>query len=180
MKLTFASTTPAEHKDSWQTPVEVFTTLDLEFGFYLDAAADHQNALCARYLTEADDALTTEWESYGAIWCNPPYSAITPWVEKAAAQCRVQNQAVVMLLPADTSTAWFSLALSTADEIRFVTEGRLSFINAGTGKPGKNGNSKGSMLVIWRPFIKPRGQLTTVSRDALLSVGASYLREVAA
>ena len=85
-----------------------------------------------------------------------------------------------MLLPADTSTGWFSLALTTADEIRFITDGRLSFINAGTGKPGKNGNSKGSMLVIWRPFIKPRGQFTTVSREALITAGAEYLQEVAA
>jgi len=176
----FASHTPEEHKDRWQTPLEVFTALDLEFGFYLDAAADDQNALCARYLTEAANALATEWESYGAIWCNPPYSAITPWVEKAAEQCHVQNQPVVMLLPADTSTGWFAQALATADEIRFITEGRLSFINAGTGKPGKNGNSKGSMLVIWRPFIKPRGQFTTVCRDVLLSIGADYLQEVAA
>lgn len=180
MTSEFASTTPIEHKDRWQTPVEVFTALDLEFGFYLDAAADYQNALCARYLTEGDDALATEWESYGAIWCNPPYSAITPWIEKAAEQCRAQHQAVVMLLPADTSTGWFSMALTTADEIRFITDGRLSFINAGTGKPGKNGNSKGSMLVIWRPYIKPRSQFTTVSRDALISAGADYLQEVAA
>jgi len=50
MTSEFASTTPIEHKDRWQTPVEVFTALDLEFGFYLDAAADHQNALCARQL----------------------------------------------------------------------------------------------------------------------------------
>ncbi|MDP9704113.1 UNVERIFIED_ORG: phage N-6-adenine-methyltransferase [Rahnella aquatilis] len=180
MTSEFASTTPIEHKDRWQTPVEFFTALDLEFGFYLDVAADHQNALCARYLTEADDALATEWESYGAIWCNPPYSEITPWIEKAAEQCRAQHQAVVMLLPSDTSTGWFSLALTTADEIRFITDGRLSFINAGTGKPGKNGNSKGSMLVIWRPFIKPRSQFTTVSRDALITAGADYLQEVAA
>ena len=82
MTSEFASTTPIEHKDRWQTPVEVFTALDLEFGFYLDAAADHQNALCARYLTEADDALAADWESYGAIWCNPPYSAITPGLRR--------------------------------------------------------------------------------------------------
>lgn len=72
----FASNTPLEHKDRWQTPIEVFAALDAEFGFYLDAAADHGNALCARYLTESDDALNSEWESYGAIWCNPPYSAL--------------------------------------------------------------------------------------------------------
>lgn len=128
-----------------------------------DAAADHGNALCARYLTEQDNALAVDWESYGAIWCNPPYSAITPWVEKAAEQCRAQNQPIVMLLPADTSTGWFSLALQSVDEVRLITDGRLAFINSATGKPGKNGNSKGSLLFIWRPFIKPRCQFTAVS-----------------
>jgi len=175
-----ASQTPAEHKDRWQTPIEIFSALDVEFGFYLDAAADHNNALCARYLTERDNALAIEWESYGAIWCNPPYSSPAPWVEKAAEQCRAQNQPVVMLLPADPSVGWFSLALQSVDEVRLITDGRLSFINAETGQPGKNGNNKGSMLLIWRPFIKPRCQFTTVSRAELLTIGANALREVAA
>ncbi|QHA85564.1 phage N-6-adenine-methyltransferase [Serratia rhizosphaerae] len=173
------SQTPPEHKDRWQTPIEVFGALDVEFGFYLDAAAEHSNALCSRYLTERENALAVDWESYGAIWCNPPYSSPAPWVEKAAEQCRVQNQPIVMLLPADTSVGWFSLALQSVDEVRFITEGRISFINAGTGKP-VNGNNKGSMFLIWRPFIKPRCQFTTVSRADLLGIGAATLREVAA
>ncbi len=173
------SHTPPEHKDRWQTPIEIFSALDVEFGFYLDAAADKNNALCARYLTEQDNALAVDWESYGAIWCNPPYSEIKPWVEKATQQCRAQNQPIVMLIPADTSVSWFSLALKSVDEVRLITDGRISFINAGSGKQ-VNGNNKGSMLLIWRPFIKPRCQFTTVSRDELISIGAEALREVAA
>lgn len=176
----FASNTPLEHKDRWQTPIEVFAALDTEFGFYLDAAADHGNALCARYLTESDDALNSDWESYGSIWCNPPYSNITPWVQKAAEQCREQNQPVVMLLPSDTSTGWFSLALQTVDEVRIVTDGRIQFINAGTGKVGKNGPSKGNIFLIWRPFIKPRCQFTTVSRDELIAIGSDIMAGVKA
>ncbi|ENG6270450.1 adenine methyltransferase, partial [Yersinia enterocolitica] len=61
-------------KDLWMTPADIFTALDIEFGFYLDVAASHKSALCARYLTEQDDALISAWGSYGAIWCNPPYS----------------------------------------------------------------------------------------------------------
>lgn len=167
-----ASNTPAEHKDRWQTPVEIFDALDLEFGFYLDAAADERNALCSQYLTEQDDALSRDWTSYGAIWCNPPYSAPPPWIRKAGEQCRIQKQPVVMLLPADTSTGWFSEALQSVDEVRFVTDGRIGFINAGTGKPGKNGNSKGSLLFIWRPFIKPRCMFTSISRDELILTGS--------
>ncbi|MFW2973688.1 MULTISPECIES: phage N-6-adenine-methyltransferase [Serratia] len=177
MSTVFASNTPPEHKDRWQTPIEVFNALDVEFGFFLDAAADDGNALCAHYLTESDNALSVEWVSYGAIWCNPPYSDITPWVIKAAGQCRVQNQPIVMLLPADTSTGWFSLALQSVDEVRFITDGRLAFINSATGKPGKNGNSKGSLLFIWRPFIKPRCQFSTISRDELLRIGKGITME---
>ncbi|WP_145530865.1 phage N-6-adenine-methyltransferase, partial [Yersinia kristensenii] len=91
-------------------PDDIFAALDLEFAFYLDAAASHKNALCARYLTEKDDALNSAWESCGAIWCNPPYSDISPWVVKASEQCKQQLQAVVMLVPADSSVGWFSQA----------------------------------------------------------------------
>ncbi len=60
-----------------------FDALDIEFGFWLDSAASDKNALCAHWLTEADDALNSEWVSHGAIWNNPPYSNIRPWVEKS-------------------------------------------------------------------------------------------------
>lgn len=89
----------------------------------------------------------------------------------------MQNQPIVMLLPADTSTGWFSLALQSIDEVRFITDGRLAFINSATGKPGKNGNSKGSLLFIWRPFIKPRCQFSTISRDELLRIGKGITME---
>lgn len=172
MKSEYASNTPAEHKERWQTPIEVFDAMDLEFGFWLDAAADERNALCARYLTEADNALTSDWESMGAIWCNPPYSSITPWVIKAAEQCQKQRQPVVMLLPADTSTGWFATALQSVDEVRLVVEGRIGFINSATGLPGKNRAGKGNIFLIWRPFTSPRRQFTTVTRASLLSAGS--------
>ncbi|EKN4687967.1 phage N-6-adenine-methyltransferase [Yersinia ruckeri] len=171
------SNTPESLKDLWQTPIDIFTALDLEFGFYLDAAASHQSALCARYLTERDDALNSEWISYGAIWCNPPYSDIKPWVIKAAAQCVAQRQPVVMLVPADASVGWFSLALQSVDEVRFITDGRISFLRSDTGKP-INGNNKGSLLLIWRPFINSRCIFTTVKRDDLRSFGRSILEGI--
>ncbi|PHM68858.1 phage N-6-adenine-methyltransferase [Xenorhabdus kozodoii] len=171
------SNTPKELRDLWQTPLPLFLALDLEFGFYLDAAADYQNALCAHYLTERDNTLECDWESYGSIWCNPPYSNITPWVERAAIECRKQCQSIVMLVPADTSVGWFKLALETVDEVRLITGGRISFINAETQKP-VNGNNKGSLLLIWKPFINPRGIIATVDRDYLISIGNEQLRKI--
>ncbi|EPR9574832.1 phage N-6-adenine-methyltransferase [Escherichia coli] len=150
--MTIKSNTPSHDKDCWQTPLWLFDALDIEFGFWLDSAASDKNALCAHWLTEADDALNSEWISHGAIWNNPPYSNIRPWVEKAAEQCIQQRQAVVMLVPEDMSVGWFSKALE------------------------KKGNSKGSMLLIWRPFISPRRMFTTVSKAALMAIGQSVRR----
>lgn len=168
------SHTPDNLKDLWMTPSDIFTALDIEFGFYLDAAASHKNALCAHYLTEQDDALSAAWPGNGAVWINPPYSDITPWVLKAAGQCREILQPVVMLVPADSAVGWFSLALQSVDEVRFITDGRISFLRSDTGKP-INGNNKGSLLFIWRPFIKPRCMFTTVKRDELKAIGQEIL-----
>lgn len=175
--MTLKSNTPPIDKDCWQTPLWLFDALDIEFGFWLDAAASSENALCAHYLSESSSALTHNWSSNGAIWCNPPYSNIRPWVEKAAEQCTRQRQPVVMLVPEDMSVGWFSLALASVDEVRIITDGRVNFIEPSTGKE-KNGNSKGSMLLIWRPFITPRRMFTTVSKPLLEAMGKD-VREVA-
>ncbi len=164
------STTPKNERDCWQTPQWLFDALDLEFGFWLDSASSESNTLCAHHLTEMDDALNCEWVSYGAIWCNPPYSDITPWVVKAAEQCREQSQPVVMLLPADISTGWFSLAMQTADELRLITGGRIQFMPA-TDSGKRPSNPKGSVLFIWRPFTVPRHIITRVSKDELERIG---------
>lgn len=113
--------------------------------------------------------------SHGAIWNNPPYSNIRPWVEKATEQCIQQRQTVVMLVPEDMSVGWFSKALESVDEVRIITDGRINFIEPSTGLE-KKGNSKGSMLLIWRPFISPRRMFTTVSKAALMAIGQGVRR----
>ena len=65
--------------------------------------------------------------SHGAIWNNPPYSNIRPWVEKAAEQCIQQRQTVVKLVPEDLSVGWFSKALESVDEVRIITDGPVSY-----------------------------------------------------
>ncbi|MEQ5565808.1 DNA N-6-adenine-methyltransferase, partial [Providencia rettgeri] len=45
-----------------------------------------------------------------------------------------------------------------------------------TNKP-VNGNNKGSMLLIWRPYIKPRKVISTVDRDELMNIGNQILNE---
>uniref|UniRef100_UPI001C5D55FB phage N-6-adenine-methyltransferase n=1 Tax=Proteus terrae TaxID=1574161 RepID=UPI001C5D55FB len=85
-------------------------------------------------------------------------------------------QPIVMLIPADTSVGWFNSTLETVDEVRLITGGRISFINAETKKP-VNGNNKGSMFLIWHPYISPRRVINTVNRNYLLNVGNQILNE---
>lgn len=171
------SKTPVEQRNLWQTPVPLFVALDAEFCLTLDAAASDDNALCNRYITEEQNTLETPWADYLSIpsyvWLNPPYSDITPFVKKAAAESANQI-GTVMLVPADTSVGWFREAIETASEVRFIVGGRLAFINPVSGKP-VSGNNKGSMLIIWHPYPRTHCQFTTVERDALLSFGARLI-----
>lgn len=171
------SKTPVDQRDLWRTPPALFACLNAEFCFQLDAAAAAHNALCRKFITAEQNTLETPWADYlsipGYVWLNPPYSDITPFVKKAAAESASQI-GTVMLVPADTSVGWFKEAIQTASEVRFITAGRLAFINPVTGKP-VSGNNKGSMLIIWHPYPRTHCQFTTVERDALLNFGARLL-----
>ena len=170
------SNTPADQRDLWRTPPALFASLDAEFCFQLDAAAAH-NALCRKFITAEQNTLETPWADYlsipGYVWLNPPYSDITPFVKKAAAESANQI-GTVMLVPADTSVGWFKEAIQTASEVRFITAGRLAFINPVSGKP-VSGNNKGSMLIIWRPYPRTHCHFATVGRDELMAFGAKLL-----
>lgn len=171
------SKTPLDQRDLWRTPPALFAALDAEFCFQLDAAAAQHNALCRNFITAEQNTLETPWSDYlnvpGYVWMNPPYSDITPFVKKAAAESANQI-GTVMLVPADTSVGWFKEAIQTASEVRFITAGRLAFINPVTGKP-VSGNNKGSLLLIWKPYPRTHCEFTTVERDTLMAYGNSRL-----
>ncbi|MCU8817795.1 phage N-6-adenine-methyltransferase [Klebsiella quasipneumoniae] len=171
------SKTPADQRDIWRTPPALFACLNAEFCFQLDAAAAAHNALCRKFITAEQNTLETPWADYlsipGYVWLNPPYSDITPFVKKAATESTNQI-GTVMLVPADTSVGWFKEAIQTASEVRFITAGRLAFINPVTGKP-VSGNNKGSMLIIWHPYPRTHCHFSTVERDALMNFGARLI-----
>ncbi|HID2929380.1 phage N-6-adenine-methyltransferase [Klebsiella pneumoniae] len=171
------SNTPADQRDLWRTPPALFACLNAEFCFQLDAAAAAHNALCRKFITAEQNTLETPWADYlsipGYVWLNPPYSDITPFVKKAATESANQI-GTVMLVPADTSVGWFKEAIQTASEVRFITAGRLAFINPVTGKP-VSGNNKGSMLIIWHPYPRTHCHFSTVERDALMNFGARLI-----
>lgn len=168
------SNTPVEIRDCWETPKPLFLSQHTEFRFVADVAASSVNALCDVYLTEQDNALTYDWSTLpgalgGYVWCNPPYSDISPWVYKAIEEAG-KGVGTVMLLPVDMSVGWFKAGRLACTEVRVIIGGRIAFINAATKKPVK-GNNKGSMFLIFRPLMLGAMQTTYADRDALLQLG---------
>lgn len=131
--------------DEWCTPPWLFDLADGLWGpFTLDAAASHDNALCAAYLTRADDGLTADWGLHTRVWINPPYSNPFPWLERAAIEGE-KGRIVCVLMPADTSTAYFhEIVMRRAAVVRFLRP-RIRFV-------GANGSPKfGSVFAVFGP-----------------------------
>ncbi|CBX44570.1 DNA N-6-adenine-methyltransferase [Erwinia phage phiEt88] len=181
--MTEKSNTPADCKDRWRTPPEIFQALNAEFCFVLDAAAGADNSVCTRYVDEHMNTLTTEWyelmpDYTGYVWLNPPYSKPGPFLQKAAAENRNNGVGCVALLNADTSVGWFKEAIETAHEVRFITGGRLAFLSAKTGK-AEAGNSKGQMLIIWHPWPRTRCEMKAIDKGELMAFGEKLIRRAA-
>ena len=159
---------PQDLKNSWGTDKRLFNKLDAEFHFDIDLAASEKNALCDRFYTSNFSALEQPWDLTGKVtcWCNPPYGRgfIKQFMQKAAKE-RLKGVTTVMLVPATLDAKW--LPFSEISEIRIITGGRLSFVHPITGKMVA-GNTKGSMLVIFRPTNMPLS-IRLVDRNELLS-----------
>lgn len=110
----------------WETPTDLFTKLDEEFHFTLDAASSTTNHKCPKYYTLEDSAFDHEWTGE-TVFCNPPYGRkIADWVRKCSMEANHEDTAVVMLIPARTDTRWFHDYILGRAEIRFI-KGRLRF-----------------------------------------------------
>jgi phage N-6-adenine-methyltransferase len=97
---------PLDHVDDRRTPPELFDALHAEFGFTLDAAASAENAKLPRFYDYQANGLAQSWKGE-RVWCNPPYSSVGPWVEKAWAEMRDGCELVVMILPANRTEQRF-------------------------------------------------------------------------
>lgn len=129
--------------DEWGTPQWLYDELDSEFHFTLDPCSTTENHKCEKYYTLADDGLNQSWGGE-RVFCNPPYSQIDKWVEKAYREAvGTDNTIVVLLIPSRTDTRYFHKFIYHRSEIRFV-RGRLKFGDSKASAPFP------SMIVIFR------------------------------
>ncbi len=143
----------SHNSSEWRTPLELFATLDAEFGFELDAAATEENALCSSYYSKEEDALAPDnnWYTFGSVFVNPPYGRdLIKWCKKAWNESQ-KGCTVVMLLPARTDTKWFHEYVLGKAEIRFL-RGRIRF-NSPNGELLTSAPFP-SIVAVYRPPIR--------------------------
>ena len=132
----------SQASDEWSTPQDVYDKLDAEFHFTLDPCSTDRNHKCTLYYTQAENGLLQNWGGQ-RVFCNPPYSDIGAWVEKAYREAMQDNTVVVLLIPSRTDTKYFHDFIYHRSEIRFI-RGRLKFGEAVHNAPFP------SMVVIFR------------------------------
>ena len=128
--------------DEWATPADIYEALNAEFHFTLDPCATDQNHKCDQYFTQSENGLLQNWGG-NRVFCNPPYSDVAAWVEKAYREASKDHTLVVLLIPSRTDTKYFHDFIYQRSEIRFV-RGRLKFGEAINNAPFP------SMIVIFR------------------------------
>jgi phage N-6-adenine-methyltransferase len=140
--------------DDRALPAEDFARLHERFAFTVDAAAAPHNAKLPRFYSLANSGLEASWKGE-RVYCNPPYSNIAPWVQKAWAETAALL--VVMLLPANrTEQRWWQTGIEPHRDrfgsplrVEFLP-GRMRFIATGTDRIVPNMRPPfGCCLCIW-------------------------------
>lgn len=160
--------TDATPKDRWRTPKPFYDRQNEEFEFFIDAACESDNCLApfGVYFDQGMDAFTFDWSSIpkgSAVWCNPPYSNVKPFLELALRTSRKYGLKWVFLINVDTSTLWWNnLVRDRATEVRFVA-GRIKFWLQDGSTTG--GNTAPSAVVVYDPFKQGPTKYSYMSRD---------------
>jgi len=83
-------------KDDWQTPPELYQSLNDRFHFTYDPCP----------INPTEDGLSVSW--HGSVFCNPPYSEVGKWIEKGYNEILLGNvDCLVYLVYAKVDTKWF-------------------------------------------------------------------------
>lgn len=160
------STTPLDERDEWRTPAWLYAWAVERFGpFDFDLAASDANALCDRYFTRREDSLRQGWCAHASrAWCNPPYSDVRPWIEKAIDEAQ-SGLASTWLIPAFRGDVYHAEHTQRyAAEIVLISP-RVAFIGA-DGKP-KAGNTGGNMLVHFNGQPAPPDHLARITIETI-------------
>ena len=142
--------TEAEVRDLWRTPELLAAYLVEKYKLERDVASSNLNKVCDLNFDETEDGLAQEWDKNS--WCNPPYSDILPWAEKALES----DVTTVLLLPMRTASPWFRALTGERRVAWYAFKGRVAF----TPPPGvKNSSPRhdSGLFVVHKKGISTNG-----------------------
>jgi hypothetical protein len=115
------STTPPNEKDYAATPLWFMQALKNWRGIVpmLDVCAQAETAKAPAFYCLADgaDGLILPWSPLN--WCNPPFSDVIPWIEKAMIEAERGNT-TYMIFPDNPETAYCRASFAVASEIHHM------------------------------------------------------------
>ena len=135
--------------DTWCTPRELAEVLGQ---FDLDPASNarsHVRAWRSFALERGEDGLVGEWDRDDAVWINPPYSDVAPWVRRVAEH----PGPWAMLVKLDPTTRWWAAAMATGCSWAPFRR-RLAFEWMDDSKPRSQVANFPSAL-LWRRWVPP-------------------------
>jgi phage N-6-adenine-methyltransferase len=154
------STTPESEQDCAQTPfwfigsLEDFTNLNI--GFDVCAAKNTAKSQDYYSIDEGIDGLDSFCDWGRINYCNPPYSNISPWVQKSKIEAEKGNT-TLMLIPDKAEVGYTRLARQHADTVIHMPF-RLNFLRPdGSEFLDKAGKKQGPKFPVCVYIFTPQG-----------------------
>ena len=139
----------SQKSDVYYTPPHLVKALVEKWGpFSLDAAACAESHHAPKYFTEDDDGLAQSWGP-GTVFCNPPFSLLKEFLQKAGDEVEFgETDRVVFLCPNKSQRAFWRKYVSERAAEVYTVDGPVGF-----GEPTSQGikwhpNAHFSLVVI--------------------------------
>ena len=152
------TTTPESEQDCAQTPwwfiksLEDHTNLNID----LDVCCAANTAKADKFysLDKGNNGLLEDWSNIN--YCNPPYSNVAPWIEKAYGES-LCGKTTLMLIPDKAEVGYTRVAREHADTVIHMPF-RLNFLRPdGSEFLDKNGKKQGPKFPVCIYIFTPQG-----------------------
>lgn len=152
----------AKLRQEWETPPDFWEALNGVFQFQIDVCASKSNTKCGLFFDADFSSLYehaawvrkhTNGQGHSRAWCNPGFSDVLPWHEKAYAEAQKSPSAVVVVIGIPgASQEWYKFAQTHADEIIDLSP-RVHYLAPWPLK--QSSNNRESMLFVYRRKVVP-------------------------
>lgn len=140
---------PGRSEQSVATPKDFLEKVKGLLGieeFDIDLAAEESNKVAYAFYSKEDNSLKQDWGFGGFCWLNPPFSNITPWVEKSYMESQ-KGAKIAALVPASVGSNWWSNWVENKAHV-LLLQPRLTFVGHTSCYP------KDLVLLLYTKWIK--------------------------